>query len=55
MEESEEIKNSATSDKSIGLSVPHVVKFGYQDFRASDSKWTAVCQKCKKTLTIKVM
>jgi len=49
--ESEEIKNDPST--SVGLSVPRVVKFGYQDFRVSDGKWTAVCQKCKKTLTDK--
>jgi len=37
-----------------GLSVPRVVKFGYNDFKSVNGKWSAVCNTCKKTMSDKV-
>lgn len=37
-----------------GLSVPRVVKFGYNDFKSVNGKWSAVCNTCKMTMSDKV-
>ena len=36
---------------SVSVSIPRVVKFGYNNFRAAKGKWTAVCKICQKTLS----
>lgn len=44
------MESISKEEASIGVTVPRVIKFGYERFSVKGEKWSAYCTKCQKMI-----